>query len=100
MLVWLLHGPDRRRIGTRVVAGFWLLTTLVGVPWILSFFQESIWLVSRPGVLAWFGAVDIVGIVLVYGWVIYLGRDRLRAQMLSLRATTRRSDAPDRHPSA
>ena len=95
LLVWLLHGPDRTLLGTRLVAGYWLISTLVGVPWILSFFQESIWLVSRPGVLAWLGAVDIVGVLLVYGWTIYTGRARL-----SRREAENRSREPDVRPSA
>jgi alpha-1,2-mannosyltransferase len=80
LLVWLFHGQDRQRLGTKLVASYWLVTTLVGVPWILSFFQDSIWLVSRPGVLAWLGAVDVVGVLLVYGWTIYLGRINRRGE--------------------
>lgn len=95
LLVWLLHGPDGRLLGTRIVAGYWLITSVVGVPWILSFFQDSIWLVSRPGVLAWLGAVDVVGAALVYGWTIYLGRARL-----SRREGGRRSYEPDPRPSS
>nr|WP_296773751.1 mannosyltransferase [Rhodococcus sp. (in: high G+C Gram-positive bacteria)] len=95
LVVWLLHGPDGRRLGTRLVAGYWLITTVVGVPWVLSFFQDSIWLVSRPGVLAWLGAVDVLGVALVYGWIVYLGRERL-----SRRAAERRSREPDPRPSS
>jgi alpha-1,2-mannosyltransferase len=94
LLVWLLHGPDGHLLGTRLVAGYWLITTVVGVPWILSFFQDSIWMVSRPGVLAWLGAVDVLGVLLVYGWTIYLGRRRI-----SPRAEVRRSGEPDPRPS-
>lgn len=95
LLVWMLHGPDRERLGTRIIAGYWLITTVVGVPWVLSFFQESIWLVSRPGLLAWLGAVDIAGVLLVYGWTIYLGRARI-----SRRGEENRSREPDARPSA
>ena len=94
LLVWLLHGPDRHLLGTRLVAGYWLVAVVVGIPWILSFFQESIWLVSRPGLLAWLGAVDMVGVLLVYGWTIRLGRGRLKGQKAE-----NRSLAPDSHPS-
>ncbi len=105
MLVWLLHGQDRQLLGTRLVAGFWLITTVVGVPWILSFFQDSIWLVSRPAILAWLGAVDVLGVLLVYGWVIYLGRSRLlgvspSTDTISPQAAERRSCEPDQHPSS
>ncbi|KAA0022617.1 mannosyltransferase [Antrihabitans cavernicola] len=74
MAIWLLHGPHRDRLGTKILAGYWLLTTLVGVPWILSFFQDSIWLISRPGLLAWLGTVYVVGVLGFYLWVIYVGR--------------------------
>ncbi|SNS89503.1 mannosyltransferase [Rhodococcoides kyotonense] len=93
LLVWLVHGRDRHRLGTKVVATYWLATTLVGVPWILSFFQDSIWLVSRPGVLAWLGAVDVVGVLLVYGWTIHLGR-------INRREEGHLSDARDARPSS
>ncbi len=94
LLVWLFHGPDRYRLGTRLIGAYWLVTVVVGVPWILSFFQESIWLVSRPGVLAWLGAVDMVGVLLVYGWTIRLGRERVIRQR-----TESRSREPDARPS-
>lgn len=94
LLVWLFHGPDRHRLGTRVVATYWLVTVVVGIPWVLSFFQDSIWLVSRPGTLAWLGAVDMVGVVLVYGWTIRLGRERVIA-----RKAENRSREPDERPS-
>lgn len=92
LLVWLLHGPDRHRLGTKIVAAYWLATTLVGVPWILSFFQDSIWLVSRPAVLAWLGGVDVLGALLVYGWAVYLGFSRREVEHLS--------HAPDARPSS
>lgn len=74
MAIWLLHGPHRDRLGSKILAGYWLLTTLVGVPWILSFFQDSIWLISRPGLLAWLGTVYVLGVLGFYCWVIYAGR--------------------------
>jgi alpha-1,2-mannosyltransferase len=74
LFVWLLHGPYGSYLGTRIVAGYWLVTTVVGVPWILSFFQPSIWEVQRPALLAWLGAVDVVGSVLLFGWIAYIGR--------------------------
>ncbi|EOM76142.1 mannosyltransferase [Rhodococcus rhodnii] len=76
LLVWLVHGPYAHLVATRIVAGYWLVTTLVGVPWVLSFFQDSIWDVSRPGVLAWIGAVDVVGVVAVYVLFAVAGRAR------------------------
>ena len=79
MLIWLLHGPYGSMLGTRILAGYWLVTTLIGVPWVLSFFQDSIWLISRPAVLAWLGTVDVVGAFGVYAWVAYAGRRTKRA---------------------
>jgi alpha-1,2-mannosyltransferase len=52
---------------------------LVGVPWVLSFFQDSIWTISRPGVLSWLGAVDVLGVVVFYLWVIRFGPRRARS---------------------
>lgn len=72
-VLWLVYGPLRRAPGARVVAGYWLVTMFVGVPWVLSFFQDSIWTISRPGVLSWLGAVDVLGVVAFYLWVIRFG---------------------------
>jgi alpha-1,2-mannosyltransferase len=74
MLIWLVHGPLAGLLGSKILAGCWLASTIVGVPWVLSFFQDSIWLISRPAVLAWLGAVNVVGAVAFYAWVIYAGR--------------------------
>nr|WP_280252356.1 mannosyltransferase [Nocardia abscessus] len=72
-VLWLVYGPLRRAPGARIMAGYWLATMLVGVPWVLSFFQDSIWTISRPGVLSWLGAVDVLGVVVFYLWVIRFG---------------------------
>ncbi|NLG54291.1 MAG: mannosyltransferase [Rhodococcus sp.] len=74
MAIWLLHGPYRQLLGTRIIAGAWLISVLVGVPWVLSAFQDSIWTIPRPAVLAWLGAVDVIGVVVVLLWVIYASR--------------------------
>ncbi|MFC9786298.1 mannosyltransferase [Rhodococcus sp. NPDC127528] len=79
MLIWLVHGPLSDLLGSRILAGCWLASILVGVPWVLSFFQETIWLISRPALLAWLGAVNVVGAVAFYAWVIYAGRLTRRA---------------------
>ncbi|WP_433629209.1 mannosyltransferase [Nocardia sp. CA-120079] len=73
-VMWLVYGPLRQAPGARILAGYWLITTLVGVPWVLSFAQPSIWTISRPGVLSWLGAVDVLGVLVLYGWVIWFGR--------------------------
>ncbi|WP_051162927.1 mannosyltransferase [Nocardia brevicatena] len=73
-VLWLLYGPYRSMPGAKILAGYWLLTTLVGAPWVLSFFQDSIWTISRPGVLSWLGAVDVIGVLVLYAWIIRSGR--------------------------
>ncbi|MEV6338196.1 mannosyltransferase [Nocardia vinacea] len=73
-VMWLVYGPLRQAPGARILAGYWLVTTLVGVPWVLSFAQPSIWTISRPGVLSWLGAVDVLGVLVLYAWVIWSGR--------------------------
>ncbi len=79
LLVWLVHGPDWPQVGTKVVAAFWALDIVVGVPWLLGFFQPDIWTVSRPSLLAWLGTVNVVGTLLLFAWVIYLRRVRKSA---------------------
>ncbi|MGQ4598130.1 mannosyltransferase [Nocardia sp. R6R-6] len=116
-VLWLVYGPLRSAPGARVLAGFWVLTMLVGVPWVLSFFQGSIWTISRPGVLAWLGAVDALGVVVFYLWVIRSGRRHTRSgpdeaareaatsstgstadRTRRIKRTTDRSGAPARRP--
>jgi alpha-1,2-mannosyltransferase len=42
---------------------------LVGVPWLLSFAQPTIWEAGRPWYLAWAGLVYIVGTLATLGWI-------------------------------
>ncbi|WP_137726223.1 mannosyltransferase [Prescottella subtropica] len=72
MLIWLLHGPYRRLLGTRIVAAAWLVVTVVGVPWVLQRLEGEA--ISRPGGLAWAGTVNVLGALVVFGWVAYAGR--------------------------
>ena len=95
MAIWLLHGPYRERLGARLVAGYWLAATLVGVPWLLSFAQDSIWVISRPGGLAWLGAVYPVGVIAFYLLLIGYGRRGVTAP-----APPGRSVRPEPRPSA
>ncbi|MFE3055479.1 mannosyltransferase [Nocardia sp. NPDC059239] len=90
VILWLCYGPLRQAAGARVLAGYWLVVTLIGVPWVLGFFQDSIWTISRPGILSWLGAVDVLGVLALYAWIIRAGRlspghpvDRSREQELS-----------------
>ncbi|NKY49018.1 mannosyltransferase [Nocardia vermiculata] len=77
LMMWLVYGP-LRSTGSRVLAGFWMVTTLVGIPWILTFFQPTIWEISRPGVLAWLGAIYVFGVVGTFVWIIRAGARRSR----------------------
>nr|WP_033243651.1 mannosyltransferase [Nocardia carnea] len=73
-VLWLLYGPFREVAGAKILAGYWLLTTLVGAPWVLSFLQDSIWTISRWGLWSWLGAVDMIGVLALYAWTIWAGR--------------------------
>lgn len=69
LMIWLLHGPCKDRVGARVLGWGWLALTLVGVPWLLSFFQPTIWEISRPWYLAWAGLVYIIGALATLAWM-------------------------------
>jgi alpha-1,2-mannosyltransferase len=92
MAIWLVHGPLSERLGSKILAGVSMTSILVGVPWVLSFHQDSIWLISRPGLLAWLGAVDVLGTAAFFLWVIYAGRVSSRRGDRSPEPATR----PDR----
>ena len=69
LMMWAIHGPLRERRGARAVGWGWLALTIIGVPWLLSFAQPTIWEISRPWYLAWAGLVYIVGAVATLGWI-------------------------------
>jgi alpha-1,2-mannosyltransferase len=69
LMIWLFHGPLRRRRGAQVLGWVWLVLTIIGVPWLLSFAQPSIWQSSRPWYLAWGGLVYIVATLATLGWI-------------------------------
>ena len=73
LMIWLINGPWRDRRGARELGWGWLGLTLVGVPWLLSFFQSTIWQISRPWYLAWAGLIYIVATLATLGWIA-LGR--------------------------
>ena len=70
LMLWLLHGPVRDRPGARIVGGGWLALTLIGVPWLLSFAQPTIWEISRPWYLAWAGLVYVVATLATLAWIV------------------------------
>ena len=69
LMIWLLHGPLRERLGARVLGWGWLALTLVGVPWLLSFAQPTIWVIRRPWYLAWAGLIYIVATLATLAWI-------------------------------
>jgi alpha-1,2-mannosyltransferase len=87
LMIWLLHGPLRERLGARVLGWGWLALTVVGVPWLLSFAQPTIWEISRPWYLAWAGLIYIVATLVTLAWIAATGSRRFR-----------RSPEPSGHP--
>ena len=69
LMVWLIHGPLSGRPGARLLGWGWLALTLVGVPWLLSFAQPTIWQDDRPWYLAWAGLVYIVAVLATLAWM-------------------------------
>ena len=78
LMIWLFDGPWRGRPGARALGWGWLLLTLVGVPWLLSFAQPTIWEISRPWYLAWAGLVYIVATLATLGWIAVTGLAKSR----------------------
>lgn len=74
LMIWLIHGPWRTRPGARLLGWGWLVLTLIGVPWLLSFAQPTIWQISRPWYLAWAGLIYIVATLATLGWIAASGR--------------------------
>ncbi|ORV15578.1 alpha-(1-2)-phosphatidylinositol mannosyltransferase [Mycolicibacterium canariasense] len=75
LMIWLLHGPLRERLGARVFGWGWLALTLVGLPWLLSFAQPTIWEIGRPWYLAWAGLIYPVATLATLGWMAATGRE-------------------------
>lgn len=69
LMIWLWHGPWADRVGARPLAWMWIALTVVGVPWLLSFAQPSIWQIDRPWYLAWAGLVYIVAALATLVWI-------------------------------
>lgn len=74
LIIWLLTGPWRYRRGARALGIGWLVLAVVGVPWLLSFAQPSIWEISRPWYLAWAGLVYIAAALATLAWIAVTGR--------------------------
>ncbi|MDX1886481.1 mannosyltransferase [Mycolicibacterium sp. 120270] len=87
LMIWLLHGPLRSLRGAQIFGWGWLVLTIIGVPWLLSFAQPTIWVISRPWYLAWAGLIYIVATLTTLAWIAATGR------------RARRSPSPSPHPS-
>jgi alpha-1,2-mannosyltransferase len=74
LMIWLLRGPMKDARGARLLGWGWLVLTLIGVPWLLSFAQPTIWDISRPWYLAWAGLVYIVAALATLTWMAVTGR--------------------------
>jgi alpha-1,2-mannosyltransferase len=79
LMIWAIHGPARERPGARVVGWGWLALTIIGVPWLLSFAQPTIWQLGRPWYLAWAGLVYTVAAVATLIWIAATGRHTAEA---------------------
>jgi alpha-1,2-mannosyltransferase len=69
LMIWAIHGPLRRRRGAKVVGWGWLVLSIIGVPWLLSFAQPTIWEIGRPWYLAWAGLIYVVAAVGTLAWI-------------------------------
>jgi alpha-1,2-mannosyltransferase len=69
LMIWLLHGPLSDRRGARILGWTWLALTIIGVPWLLSFAQPTIWQNGRPWDQAWGGLVYIVATLATLAWI-------------------------------
>lgn len=78
LMIWLIHGPWRTRAGARLLGWGWLVLTLIGVPWLLSFAQPTIWQISRPWYLAWPGLIYIAATLATLAWIAVSARRQSR----------------------
>src|SRR3984885_10285488 len=69
LMIWLLHGPLSERRGAQILGWSWLVLLVIGIPWLLSFAQPSIWQNGRPWYQAWGGMVYIVATLATLGWI-------------------------------
>lgn len=76
LMMWLWHGPFAELSSARALRWTWLVLMIVGVPWLLSFAQPTIWVISRPWYLAWAGLIYPVMTVVTLGWMARLRRAR------------------------
>lgn len=73
VMIWAIHGAGRTLRGARIAGWGWLALTLIGVPWLLSFAQPTIWQIGRPWYLAWAGLIYTVAAVATLIWIAATG---------------------------
>lgn len=73
LMIWAIHGPVRQLRGARLVGWAWLALSMIGVPWLLSFAQPTIWQIGRPWYLAWAGLIYIVAAMATLVWIAAVG---------------------------
>jgi alpha-1,2-mannosyltransferase len=77
LMIWLIHGPLSACRGAHILGWSWLVLILIGVPWLLSFAQPSIWQNGRAWYLAWGGMVYIVATLVTLLWIVMNGGRRV-----------------------
>jgi alpha-1,2-mannosyltransferase len=79
LMIWLIHGPLRERRGAKILGWGWLVLVVIGVPWLLSFAQPTIWVIGRPWFLAWAGLTYVAAAMATLGWIASTRRAALLA---------------------
>lgn len=74
LTLWLVYGPLRARRGAGLLVGYWVVVAGVGVPWLLSYLQPSIWQIERPLWQAVVGACFTIGALASLAWIAAGGR--------------------------
>ena len=74
LMIWLLHGPLRDRLGARILGWGWLVLTLSS-PVAAELRPPTIWVISRPWYLAWAGLIYIVATLATLGWIAAIADD-------------------------
>ncbi|WP_207801717.1 mannosyltransferase [Mycobacterium uberis] len=74
LMIWLIHGTLSERPGVRIVGWSWLALSFIGVPWLLSFAQPTIWQLGRPWYLAWSGLAYIAAALVTLIWIAVTGK--------------------------
>lgn len=90
LMIWAIHGPVRELRGARIIGWGWLALTVIGVPWLLSFAQPTIWQISRPWYLAWAELIYIAAAVATLIWIAATGSRETEQQGARPRSSCRR----------